>query len=183
MKILFFSDAHGGENGLRTLTRRIAELRPDRIVLLGDALYHGPRNPIKGDYAPNAAVELLNGMKSQLLAVRGNCDSEVDQLLLEFPMMGDYALLSADGTDFFLTHGHLWSPERPPAGVGRGCVFASGHTHCARLEKLDSGVIALNPGSISLPKDGRGPSFAWAENSELSLRDLATGLPFATRQL
>ena len=104
MKILFFSDVHGSPESLELLLEKIRDFAPDHLVLLGDALYHGPRNPLKEDYAPKKTAELLNSIKARLTAVRGNCDSEVDQMMLEYPMMSDYAALLADGHRFFLTH-------------------------------------------------------------------------------
>ena len=97
MKILFFSDVHGSPESLRLLFRHAEERKPDLFVLLGDVLYHGPRNPLRADYAPQEVVRLLNPLRDRMLAVRGNCDAEVDQLLLEFPMMSDSSLLFADG--------------------------------------------------------------------------------------
>lgn len=173
MKLLFFSDVHGSPESVELLERQIESSSPDLLVLLGDALYHGPRNPLRPDYAPPRVVELLNRRKEQLVAVRGNCDSEVDQMLLEFPLMSDYSTLLIDGVRFFLTHGHLWNPRQLPP-LPAGTVFAYGHTHLPQLERLGNGRIAFNPGSISLPKGGNPPSFGFYEDGRLSVRDLRT---------
>ena len=114
MKLLFFSDVHGSPESLDLLLRQTERLEPDQLILLGDVLYHGPRNPLKTDYAPRKVAEMLNARRDRIIAVRGNCDSEVDQMLLEFPLMADYSTVFADGRRFFLTHGHLWNPEKLP---------------------------------------------------------------------
>ena len=174
MKILFFSDVHGSPESLRTLWTQKERLCPDQLVLLGDALYHGPRNPLRPDYAPPAVVPLLNAEKERIIAVRGNCDSEVDQMLLEVPIMADFSTLFADGWKFFLTHGHHWNPAVPPP-VGKGTVLAYGHTHLPQLEKLENGLFAFNPGSISLPKGGNPASFGWFDGGVLQVLELESG--------
>lgn len=125
MKVLFFSDVHGSPESVTLLRRQIDRLAPEQLVLLGDVLYHGPRNPLRPDYAPQLVVEQLNGLKERITAVRGNCDSEVDQMLLAFPIMSEYATLLADGRRFFLTHGHHWGPGNPPP-LPAGAVLACG---------------------------------------------------------
>ncbi|MDR0931819.1 MAG: phosphodiesterase [Victivallales bacterium] len=174
MKILFFSDVHGSPESVEQLMRRIAYHAPDHLALLGDVLYHGPRNPLRPDYAPIQVVERLNTLKGQISAVRGNCDSEVDQALLDFPIMSDYATLLSDNRRFFLTHGHLWNPGNLPP-LESGSVLASGHTHIPQIERLSSGIVAFNPGSTSLPKGGFAPSYGWYENGVLQVLDLTTG--------
>lgn len=174
MKILFFSDVHGSPESVALLLDRIARFAPDHLVLLGDALYHGPRNPLRPDYAPPAVVEQLNSLKSRITAVRGNCDSEVDQMLLEFPIMADYSTLLAGNRRFFLTHGHLWNPGNPPP-LEPGNVLACGHTHIPLLERGKHGIIAFNPGSISLPKGGSDPAYGVFEDDTLQIRALRNG--------
>ena len=174
MRILFFSDVHGSPESLRLLLCQAKELKPDLFVLLGDVLYHGPRNPLRADYSPGEVVSLLNPLRDRLLAVRGNCDAEVDQLLLEFPIMSDSSQLFADGCKFFLTHGHLWSPEKLPP-LADGSVFAFGHIHLPVLECLPSGITAFNPGSISLPKGGNPASFGFFSDGILQILNLETG--------
>jgi len=174
MKILFFSDVHGSPESMKRLLDRIGRFAPDHLVLLGDVLYHGPRNPLRPDYAPPAVVEQLNSLKRRITAVRGNCDSEVDQALLEFPIMAEYAALLAGGRRFFLTHGHHWNPGNPPP-LETGDVLAYGHTHIPRLERLESGITAFNPGSISLPKGGFGPTYGEYEDGTLRICGLEDG--------
>ena len=174
MKLLFFSDAHGYEDSLNCLIRYIEKFQPDQIIMLGDALYHGPRNPIRQNYGPQTAVSLLNQLKGRIIAVRGNCDCEVDQMLLEFPMMNDFATLLVDRMRCFLTHGHIWNPGHLPP-IANCSVFAYGHTHIPQLERREDGGILLNPGSISLPKNGFPPSFAVFENGVFHVRKLEDG--------
>ena len=159
MKILFASDIHGSPEALIKLERHLETLQPDQIVLLGDLLYHGPRNPLMNGYAPPSVADILNKYASRIIAVRGNCDAEVDQLLLNFPIMAEYSTLLLDGMKFFLSHGHHWNPGQLPP-LGTADVLAFGHTHIPMLKRMDCNVIALNPGSLSLPKGGYPASFA-----------------------
>jgi len=174
MKILFFSDVHGSPESMALLLDRIGRFTPDHLVLLGDALYHGPRNPLRPDYAPPAVVVQLNSLKSRITAVRGNCDSEVDQMLLEFPIMADYATLLAGKRRFFLTHGHLWNPGNPPP-LEPGDVLACGHTHIPLLERKRNGIIVFNPGSISLPKGGSDATYGVFDDDILRIHALRNG--------
>ena len=151
MKILFLSDIHGVPSALEAALASAETLGYDKIVLLGDLLYHGPRNGVPDFYDPVKVARRLNGLRDRIIAVRGNCDAEVDQMMFEFPMMGDYALVESDGEVFFCTHGHLWNERRiPPAGIGT--VLVHGHTHIPELKTLDCGLKLFNPGSVSLPK-------------------------------
>ena len=166
MRILFISDIHGVPSTLETALAAGAKLGYDRIVLLGDLLAHGPRNGVPDFYDPPKVAEILNRSKNQIIAVRGNCDSEVDQMMMEFPIMGDYAELDADGERFFLTHGHLWNEFRLPP-VGAGTILVHGHTHIAEKKRLECGLTIFNPGSISLPKAGQGRTFGYWDGREL----------------
>ena len=166
MKILFLSDIHGVPSTLEQALAAAEPLGYDRIVLLGDLLYHGPRNGVPDFYDPVKVVAILNGLKEKIVAVRGNCDAEVDQMMFEFPMMGDYAILETEKEKFFLTHGHLWNESRLPP-TGTGTVLAHGHTHVPELKKLDCGLTIFNPGSVSLPKGGSARSFGYFDGSTL----------------
>ena len=174
MKLLFFSDVHGSPENMELLLTKIQEFAPDHLILLGDALYHGPRNPLKPDYAPKRTAELLNSIKDRLTAVRGNCDSEVDQMMLDYPMMSDYATLLADGHRFFLTHGHHWNPGQLPP-LGSGDVLCYGHTHIPQAERITDDLTAFNPGSLSLPKGGYAASYGIYENNTLTVLELESG--------
>ena len=152
MKLLIASDIHGSAYWCGKLMDLMEQEKPDKLILLGDLLYHGPRNDLPKGYAPKQVIPMLSAYADRILCVRGNCEAEVDQMVLPFPCMADYALLQADGITMYLTHGHLWSPDKLPA-LQEGSVFLSGHTH-VKLDKLCGGIRCLNPGSVSIPKDG-----------------------------
>ena len=166
MRIVFISDIHGVPSTLEAALASAESLGYDKIALLGDLLYHGPRNGVPNFYDPIAVAKRLNGLKDRIVAVRGNCDAEVDQMMVEFPIMSDYALLEADGVTFFLTHGHRWNERNLPP-LGMGTVLAHGHTHIPELKKLPCGMTIFNPGSISLPKGGSARSFGYFDGREL----------------
>lgn len=166
MRIVFISDIHGVPSTLEAALASAESLGYDKIALLGDLLYHGPRNGVPNFYDPVAVAKRLNGLKDRIVAVRGNCDAEVDQMMVEFPIMSDYALLEADGVTFFLTHGHRWNERNLPP-LGMGTVLAHGHTHIPELKKLPCGMTIFNPGSILLPKGGSARSFGYFDGREL----------------
>ena len=152
MKLVIASDIHGSAYWCRKLLDKIELEQPDKIILLGDLLYHGPRNDLPRDYAPKQVIPMLSGFQEKILAVRGNCEAEVDQMVLPFPCMADYALLNCDGLTLYLTHGHLWNPDHLPP-LQPGTVFLSGHTH-VKMDEIHNGIRCINPGSVSIPKDG-----------------------------
>ena len=145
MKILIASDIHGSAKYCRMTIDAFRREDADKLVLLGDILYHGPRNPLPGEYSPKDVVEMLSEVKEKIICVRGNCDAEIDQALLPFPLT-DYAYLFVDGLDIYLSHGHR---ETPPMVGG---VYITGHTHVP-LNAAEGEVYHLNPGSVSLPKE------------------------------
>ena len=152
MKLLIASDIHGDSSAAQALLDAYFEHGAERLILLGDILYHGPRNDLPGAYAPKKVIELLNSAKKHLLCVRGNCDTEVDQMVLDFPMLADYALLEADGVRMFLTHGHRYNQKTPPPLI-EGDILLNGHTHVATAARFGNGNLYLNPGSVSIPKE------------------------------
>ena len=152
MKLVIASDIHGSAYWCGKLMDVIEQVNPDRVILLGDLLYHGPRNDLPRDYAPKKVIPMLSSLADRILAVRGNCEAEVDQMVLPFPCMADYALVEADGLTLYLTHGHLRSPDNLPP-LTPGTVFLSGHTH-VKLDEVRDTIRCLNPGSVSIPKDG-----------------------------
>ena len=166
MKIVFMSDIHGVPSALKSALSAAESLGYDRLVLLGDLLYHGPRNGVPSFYDPEQVADILNGLKDKIIAVRGNCDAEVDQMMFEFPMMSDYSILDAGSETFFLTHGHLWN-ERILPPIGIGTVLAHGHTHVPELKKLECGLTIFNPGSVALPKGGSARSFGYFDGNTL----------------
>lgn len=152
MKLVIASDIHGSAFWCARLCELIETEKPDRVLLLGDLLYHGPRNDLPREYAPKRVIPMLSAYADRILAVRGNCEAEVDQMVLPFPCMADYALLSCDGLNLYLTHGHKWNPDSLPA-LRDGDVFLFGHTH-VKLDTVKNGIRCINPGSVSIPKDG-----------------------------
>ena len=152
MKLLVASDIHGSALWCEALMKSIEAQTPDKVILLGDLLYHGPRNPLPDGYAPREVAAMLNGMAERIVAVRGNCDSEVDQMMLRFPCLGDYALVFDGAKTLFATHGHVFGPDNVPF-LPSGSVVLSGHTHI-KTNWVKDGLLFANPGSVSLPKDG-----------------------------
>ena len=152
MKLLIASDVHGSAYWCGRLLEEAEKIQPDKLVLLGDLLYHGPRNDLPRDYNPKQVIAMLSQWKSKILAVRGNCEAEVDQMVLPFPCMAEYAMILDGRRTLYLTHGHLGNPDKLPP-LEAGSCFLSGHTHVKLDETLD-GIRCLNPGSVSIPKDG-----------------------------
>ena len=173
MRVVFFSDIHGVPETVERLFAHADRLNAGRIVLLGDVLCHGPRNGVPERYDSPHVAELLNARKADILAVRGNCDAEADQQMLEFPIMADHAELVADGRRFFLTHGHYWNRFNPPP-VPDGTVLAHGHTHIPEIAAVD-GITIFNPGSVTLPKGGFPRSFGFFDGERLSVLRLDDG--------
>lgn len=170
MKIIFASDIHGSAYYAERLIEKYKSSGADRLVLLGDLLYHGPRNDLPKDYSPKKVIEILNGVKNDILCVRGNCDTEVDQMVLDFPIMADYAVLAADGKTIYLTHGHIYNPLNPPK-LKAGDILMNGHTHVRAFEEHE-GFTYVNPGSVSIPKDGKGNSCIIYENGKFEFINL-----------
>lgn len=162
MKVVFASDIHGSAYFTKKLVEKFHEHQADKLVLLGDLLYHGPRNDLPREYSPKESLALLNTLKDKIYAVRGNCDSEVDQMVLEFPMMADYVILRFNDITFYASHGHLFSPENLPA-LQKGEAFIFGHIHLPLAEKRED-IYILNPGSTSIPKGGNPSSYAVLED-------------------
>ncbi|NGZ14013.1 phosphodiesterase [Vibrio aestuarianus] len=159
MKLFFASDLHGSLPATEAMLALFEQSDAQTLVLLGDILNHGPRNPIPEGYNPVAVAERLNKYADSIVAVRGNCDSEVDQMLLKFPMMMDYAwVLLESGVRFFITHGHLYNAQQMPL-LKNGDVLIHGHTHIPTAEPLNQ-VFIMNPGSVTFPRNNFPPSYA-----------------------
>ena len=165
MKIAFISDIHGVPSTLSAALKVIDTLGYDKLVLLGDLLYHGPRNGVPDFYDPVRVATILNERKENIIAVRGNCDAEVDQMMVEFPIMEDYKVLDADGVRLFLTHGHRFNERNLPP-IGMADVLVHGHTHIPELKNLTSDFRIFNPGSVSLPKGGSSRSFGYFDGTD-----------------
>lgn len=162
MKLIIASDIHGSAYWCRKLCDLIEAQQPDKLILLGDLLYHGPRNDLPRDYAPKEVIPMLSQYREKIIAVRGNCEAEVDQMVLPFPCMAEFSQLVADGRTFYLTHGHHRNPDDLPP-LPQGSVFLSGHTH-VKLDTVNKGIRCLNPGSVSIPKDGSHSCLIFNEN-------------------
>ena len=169
MKLLIASDIHGSAYWCGRLMELTEQEQPDKLILLGDLLYHGPRNDLPRDYCPKQVILMLSRYADRILAVRGNCEAEVDQMVLPFPCMADYSQLLVDGTTFYMTHGHHADPQNLPP-LPEGSVFLSGHTH-VKLDEVRQGIRCLNPGSVSIPKDGSHSCLIY-ENGSFSFRIL-----------
>ena len=176
-KFLIASDIHGSAFWCDKLLNAFERELAARLVLLGDLLYHGPRNDFPDGYEPKKVFAALNAYKEKIVAVRGNCDSEVDQMVLEFPIMADYALLPFHGKTLFLTHGHLYNEENPPL-LQAGDVLFNGHFHTPCHRELRGGGTYANCGSVALPKDGTPHSYILLSGDGLTFKDLSTGEPF-----
>ena len=170
MKWMIASDLHGSAKCCRLLLEAFRREGAERLILLGDLLYHGPRNDFPEEYDTRAVTALLNTAKDRLLCVRGNCDSEVDQMVLEFPIMADYALLEWDGAVLYATHGHIWNEENTPP-MTRGTVLLNGHFHVPAARRHD-GWHYINPGSTSIPKDGSPESYLILEHNVFTWKDM-----------
>ena len=162
MKLMIASDIHGSAKYCRQMLERFESERAQKLLLLGDLLYHGPRNELPEEYAPKEVAAMLNSVKDRLLCVRGNCDAEVDQMVLDFPIMADYALLPFDFGNIYATHGHVHGKDAPPP-LQRGDILLCGHTHVPRCEEK-SGFVFMNPGSVSIPKENSDRGYMTLEN-------------------
>lgn len=173
MKLMFASDIHGSALYCERMLEAYRREGADKLCLLGDILYHGPRNDLPDGHDPKRVITLLNPEKSHILCVRGNCDTEVDQMVLEFPVLADYAVIFVDGRTFFLTHGHHHSPGNlPPLNLGD--VLINGHTHVYKAEQVN-GIHCLNDGSVSLPKMGNPRSYMTYEDGVFTVKQLESG--------
>ncbi len=170
MKLMFASDIHGSIYYCRKLMEVYKKEEAEKLVLLGDLLYHGPRNDLPREYAPKEVIELLNANKKELLCVRGNCEAEVDQMVLEFPVLSDSMLLYLDKKTAFVTHGHNHNLDNLPP-LKEGDVLIHGHTHVLKAVK-EKNIHYLNPGSVSIPKEGNPCSYMVYEDGCFTIKTL-----------
>lgn len=162
MKLLIASDIHGSAYYCRKLLEAYKKEEADKLILLGDILYHGPRNDLPEEYAPKEVIAMLNPMKQEILCVRGNCDTEVDQMVLEFPILADYGFLYERERMIFLTHGHVFNENHLPM-LKKGDILLHGHTHVPVCREHEE-YIYMNPGSVSIPKEGSEHSYMTYED-------------------
>ena len=170
MRLMIASDIHGSAKWCEQLLEAWQREKPDRLVLLGDLLYHGPRNDLPEGYVPKEVIAMLNDIAPHLLCVRGNCEAEVDQMVLSFPVMADYSVLLVDGHSIYVTHGHVHNEDNPPP-LQFGDILLCGHTHipcCHRHEDF----IYVNPGSVSIPKQNTPHSYIMLEDGRMVWKDL-----------
>lgn len=170
MKFLIASDIHGSAYFCRLLLEKIEQEKADRVLLLGDILYHGPRNDLPKDYAPKEVIAMLNPLKEKLLCVRGNCDTEVDQMVLDFPVLADYAVIPVGNKLIYATHGHNYNESNLPP-LCKGDILLNGHTHVPKCIEHEN-YIYMNPGSVSIPKENSAYSYMILENSEFLWKNL-----------
>lgn len=169
MKYMFASDIHGSAYYCRKMLEAYQESGAERLIILGDVLYHGPRNDLPREYAPKEVIAMLNAVKNEIYCVRGNCDTEVDQMVLEFPVLADYALLALNGLTFYATHGHVYNENALPP-MQEGDILVHGHTHLLRADRVNGHWI-LNPGSVSIPKGGNPATYAILDDTVFTIYD------------
>ncbi len=171
MKLMFASDIHGDAACARQLLEAYHKEKADQLILLGDLLYHGPRNDLPSGYDPKATIALLNEHREHIACVRGNCDTEVDQMVLQFPILADYLLIYEKGHKLFVTHGHHYNTTTPPF-LAPGDVLIHGHTHVLTVTPFGNGLTYINPGSVSLPKEGHPRTYMTFENDCFAIKEL-----------
>ena len=177
MKWMIASDLHGSAYYCRKMLEAFEREGADRLFLLGDLLYHGPRNDLPREYAPKEVIPLLNGKKEKLLCVRGNCDAEVDQMVLEFPVLADYAVLPGVQRLIYATHGHIYNVKNLPP-LAPGDVLLHGHTHVPAWTEFGQGNLYLNPGSVSIPKENSPHSYMTLEGNTMQWKELESSAVF-----
>ncbi|MBE6805096.1 MAG: phosphodiesterase [Ruminococcaceae bacterium] len=170
MKWFIASDIHGSAYFCEKLIERYKAEKADKILLLGDILYHGPRNDLPRGYNPKAVIGLLNELKNDILCVRGNCDTEVDQMVLHFPILADYCIITHETKVIYATHGHIFNKEHLPP-LNKGDILLHGHTHIPVCEQYDN-FTYINPGSVSIPKENSHHGYMIFEDGVFYWRDL-----------
>ena len=178
MKLLIASDVHGDLDSIKKVLSAYESEKCDKLLLLGDLLYHGPRNDLPNTYAPKEVIKLLNENRDKILAVRGNCDTEVDQMVLEFPILADYAYLSLDGLSVFATHGHKFNTKDLPP-LRKGEILLHGHTHVLSATEFGNENLYLNPGSCAIPKENNPRSYMVYENRCFTVKDFDGNIIFS----
>lgn len=170
MKYMIASDIHGSAKYCEQMCNRYENENASRLILLGDLLYHGPRNDLPHSYAPKEVIPLLNALKNDILAVRGNCDTEVDQMVLDFPILADYAIFDINGITMYVSHGHIYNEKNLPP-FKTGDILLNGHTHIPKFVKHEN-YTYVNPGSVSIPKENSCRGYMVYENETFVHKDL-----------
>ena len=171
MKLMFASDIHGSAYYCRKMLEAYQAEEAGRLILLGDILYHGPRNDLPKEYAPKEVIAMLNPMKNDICAVRGNCEAEVDQMVLDFPIMADYAVIPCGSRLIYATHGHHHN-VMTPIPMQPGDILLHGHTHVPAWEPFGNENLYLNPGSVSIPKENSAHSYMILEDGIAKWKNL-----------
>lgn len=171
MKLMIASDIHGSARYCRELLAAFDRERAERLLLLGDILYHGPRNDLPEEYAPKQVIGMLNGRKNRIFCVRGNCDTEVDQMVLDFPILADYCVLPLGERLIYATHGHVYNTANLPP-LQPGDILLHGHTHVPAWETFGEDNLYLNPGSVSIPKQGSARGYMMLTGTVLEWKTL-----------
>ena len=177
MKWMIASDLHGSAYYCRKMLEAFEREGADRLFLLGDLLYHGPRNDLPREFAPKEVIPLLNGKKEKLLCVRGICDAVVDQMVLKFPVLADYAVLPVGQRLIYATHGHIYHVKNLPP-LAPGDVLLHGHTHVPAWTEFGQGNLYLNPGSVSIPKEDSPHSYMTLEGNTMQWKELESSAVF-----
>ncbi|MBR2809888.1 MAG: phosphodiesterase [Solobacterium sp.] len=171
MKLMIASDIHGSAYWCAKMIEQAEKENPDKILLLGDILYHGPRNDLPDGYDPKAVIYMLNRYKNYIISIRGNCDTEVDQMVLEFPIMADYAMLMWGTRVIYATHGHIYNLQHQ-LPLAKGDIMLQGHTHIPAWQPYGDDNLCLNPGSVAIPKDGSPHSYMILRDSLVFFKDM-----------
>ena len=169
MKYLICSDIHGSFEACKKIISQFESFNCNKIIILGDTLYHGPRNPLPEGHNPKGVIEILNGIKNDILCVRGNCEAEVDQMVLEFPVLADYAIIYEKGKMIFATHGHLYNEDKLPP-LKSGDILLNGHTHVAKCTEHEN-YVYMNPGSAAIPKENTHHGYMTLEDGVFTWKD------------
>lgn len=177
MKLMIASDIHGSAYYCRMLAYALEKEKADRLLLLGDILYHGPRNDLPREYAPKSVISMLNPLKNKIFCVRGNCDTEVDQMVLDFPVLADYAVIPVGERVIYATHGHIYNETKLPP-LCNGDILLNGHTHIPKCTK-HSDYVYMNCGSVSIPKEDSPHSYMTYENGVFLWKNLENGKEYS----
>ena len=180
MKFFIASDIHGSAYYCQEMLTAYEKEGADKLIILGDILYHGPRNDLPEGYAPKKVIEMLNPLKDKIMCVRGNCDAEVDQMVLNFPIMADYALLPINNKTVFITHGHKFNKDNLPS-LNKGDILLHGHTHVPVCEEYEN-FTYINPGSVSIPKENSGHGYMILEDNKFTWK-LFSGEVYRTYEI
>ena len=171
MNLMIASDIHGSAYFCKKMLEAFENEKADRLLLLGDILYHGPRNDLPKDYEPKSVIAMLNNIKEKIFCVRGNCDTEVDQMVLDFLIMADYCIIPVKKRLIYATHGHKFNMKQLPP-IQRGDILLHGHTHIPAVTAFGNDNLYLNPGSVSIPKEDSWHGYIMLEGNDVSLKDL-----------